>query len=752
MLSIKKHCLTAASLIALTAVIPFSSALAQNADNSGEVVVTAQKRSENLQKASIAVDVQRGSELAAQGITSAQNLQDAIPTVKFTDAHAPTISIRGLGTTNLNPGVDSAVAYAVDGVFLSRAQQIPPVLFDIKRVEAVLGPQGTLYGRNSNGGAVNFISENPTIGNFGGHAQVGVGNYGAINGDVAVNLPLGEIMALRVSAGYDKHDGYNDDGSYDKDAYAGRAKLLIQPSEDLRVLVSVDGSKQDDFGGTYSGYCAAGSPTSYNMGPPVGIVPSACYVSGNAIAPTEWTGLINGGTDSFRKVDNFGSMIDVQKDFSWASLTSITGYRTVDQHVYMAAPGNRFHFEAFDKSKTFSEELRLNSSSDSRIKWVAGVYYSKEDDAPDGQRLNFDAVFPDLSSTDPTATSAGVIESNQIKGDFSATAVFADVTYPITDSFRIRAGVRYTSEEKTSTGVITPSGVAGFFTGVVSETFNNKVSANNTTYKIGFDYDFTPNNLLYATYSTGYKSGGVNATISSTFGVPQTYQPEEIEALEIGSKNRFFNNRLTLNATYFHYDYTGYQAYFFYFPAPGVGPYFPTVNSQSATFQGGEIAAIWRVTSNDTLSLNANLLDNKYDRFTIRDRLTNALLIENSGNKVANSPESTITLGWDHTANLANGNQVKFNIDTKFVSDQYVDNSNAAWSHQGSYQQTNASLSYHDLQNEWSLTAYVRNLENEAVMNAAAAGGFPGAGADAVQSVFYLNPPRTYGLTVRKDF
>jgi len=332
-----------------------------------EIVVTAQKRSENLQKASISIDAVRGEDLAKAGIHSATDLQDIIPDVRFQTSDELTVNIRGLGTSDLNGGVDSAVAYAQDGIYLSHPAALAPILFDMQRVEVLLGPQGTLYGRNSNGGVVNFITADPEF-KLDGHIQAGYGNYNALTSELAANAPLSDKLALRVSFASEKHDPWQADGTASSESYAGRIKLLYNPIDTLSILLAADASSHKTTGTSYGWVC-----------PPGVTQVAGCLGVNNA----PWSGLnpVDSPLQGMRdKV--WGVSATINLELPWAQLTSLTAYKHYTYHA-VSDPGldsgvNEFDFHHYEADHFFTQELRLASKAGSSIKWVAGLFYSNE--------------------------------------------------------------------------------------------------------------------------------------------------------------------------------------------------------------------------------------------------------------------------------------------------------------------------------------------------------------------------------------
>ncbi|BBF72026.1 TonB-dependent receptor [Sphingomonas bisphenolicum] len=737
-----KACFRVALLttVIYVAITPTADAQQVAAPADGEIIVTAQKRSESLQKAAIAVHALQPADLEKSGIRNALDLQYIDPAVKVVPSIQPNIAIRGLGTANFNPGVDPSVAFNQDGIYLSTPNALTPVLFDIERVEAVLGPQGTLYGRNSNGGTINFITSRPTF-ELGGYVRAGAGNYGAINSEGALNLPLSDTVALRVAGGSDHHDAYNDNGTNDVRSFAGRAKLLFAPGDLFTALLTVDAASRKSHATSYDGSCP----------PDLDNVP-ACA----ATPYRPWSGLLPSQPIGHGNTTIYGASAEFNYDLGWADLISLTGYKVTDWRNSTTAGWyggvDNFDFIQNTKDKFFTQEIRLSGAPGSPFGWVLGGYYShlkqtaltqsnyvQNTFAPD----DFYQAFP---LTDSTAKSA---------------ALFADLTLPVPwlDGFSLVGGLRYTHETKSAEGLVEAGTISTgtAFPGTLAT--SGKTSLDRLTWKAGFKYQATPNNLLFFTASTGFKSGGINVLPPEAASLI-TYAPELITAYEIGSKNMFFNNRLQLNASLFRYDYKNYQAYVFWRPGAGApstilnGTFFPIVNSQSATFKGGEFSARWRPSRNNNLGISLNLLDNKFDDFLLE--LPYSAPVDFSHTPVFLSPRSTIRIDYERGVDLANGDRLAAGADVSFVSHQIAQGSyaNAAGDtllyRVPSYHKTNANLSYTVRKMDLTISAFIRNIENKAVVNSVAS-GFP-IPENYFQVNYRLDAPRTYGFSLRKSF
>jgi iron complex outermembrane receptor protein len=331
-------------------------------------------------------------------------------------------------------------------------------------------------------------------------------------------------------------------------------------------------------------------------------------------------------------------------------------------------------------------------------------------------------------------------------------ALFGDVSVPMAEGFRARLGLRFTNEKKQALGTIDTL-IAGF---PIAPTQTN-VSADShskLTWKLGFDYDVTPSNLLYATVSTGFKSGGLN-NLPAAAGL-STYDPETITAYELGSKNRFADNRAQLNISLFRYDYKNYQTFAFYQPTGGPlagATVFPTLNSQKATFQGGEVQAEFALSAVDRLGVSVNVLDNMFNQFVIA--LPFAPVTDLSGTDVPLAPKSAVALSYAHDFNLGNGGKFTFAADAHYTAKHFATGNQGGTTGNALYTQpsntkVNANLSWDSGESGWILQAFVRNLTNKATINTIA-GGYPVLD-DFLLTNAMVDPPRTYGLSLRKTF
>jgi iron complex outermembrane receptor protein len=678
-----------------------------------EVVITARKTSEDLQKAPIAVTTVSSEEIARSGIKDPTDLQWQLPALEFQVAQSvPDVFIRGVGTYDLQAGVDSAVAYSIDGIYLAHPSAYPPVLVDIAQVEEVRGPQGTLYGRNSNGGAIIFNSNKPVIGNWDAEAGISTGNYGQLGSDFMVNVPLGDTLATRFAFGTDRHDPYFANGAVNANNFTGRWRTLFQPLDNLEIIATLDRSRISNNDAWVPDVCAPRSDSPQCAGVPF----------------RPWTGIGPRNPTDFDHINTWGAYIEANLKLSWATITSLTGYRNSDwkSQITWATGGIPYGytpqgallpgetntgFTQGQDSRNTTQELRIASPSDSSspLSWLLGLYYSRER-APYAETLiNNNAAF---FTTTPLLAD-------------DSKAVFGQLTYSIITGLRVTGGLRYTNEDKSAAQ--TENGVA----------VNPTDKLSKVTWKGGLDYDLSPTSLLYGSVSTGFKSGGVSE-VPNFPGSSQTYGPETITAYQFGNKNRFWSDRVQVNYELFYYDYHGFQTLDGVVDPTGTyqGFFLETLNSQKATMYGGELEAVVALSAHDRLTFTPTVLHAIFNQFDVGG-------VNNNGHHIQAAAPYTVGGSFQHEFVLPASNKIIAKVSTELVGGHYMDNGNAPGSFQPTYTRTSADLTYEDGGGHWSASAYVRNLENTGAISF-----YVGSTLGAADTVGVL-PPRTYGLSVR---
>ena len=745
-----------------------------------DIVVTAQRKEESLQRAPIAVSAVGGEELRNAGVVVPQNLTALVPALQVISAGAyPLYYVRGVGNFNGNPLSDSAIAVNYNDVYIGRPTSTYGLFYDLERIEVLKGPQGTLYGRNATGGSVNILPRRPRLGEFGGEATLEYGNYNTIRADVAANVPISDTAALRIAGIVARHDGFLNNGTADQDDVGGRLSLLIEPSSDLTINLSGDYYSQQGKGADAvvvpNGVANRVATTSAEGG--------AFYTT----QPVSIAGRNFNASPSTSRQNNqyWGVSANINWTPEWGSVTFIPAYRGASLDFVSNSPG--FEITQREKDKQVSAELRIASDDDHALSWLIGGFYFKED-------IDVPTFRPNLQYN---------ISFLNYKTGTESSAAFGRLTYEIAPNFRATVAGRYTHETKFLTGsnfgqnrlcvdfatfnatnqvvisgpcpgaarfpVGTTAPVAAlipfnpafpfvglneiygptaiFQTAGVINT-NSRISTNRFTWRAGLDWEITPRNLLFANYETGFKAGGF--FFSADDG---TYKPEKIQAWTLGSKNRFFDNKLQLNVEAFYWRYSDQQISF-------IGQdsqqnfILPTRNVGKATFKGFEVETQFAVADNTLLKANIQYLDAVYDSFQYQvpnqgppitgcqfsGLATPSVTLNCSGKRPPNAPEWTINLGATQTFPLLSGANIVLDGRAHYQSETLVGLDFIPTQTQSAYWLADASITFEAPDKRFFVTAFLNNAFDETVLTSS---NLVGLGSF---SVAQLNNPRTYGV------
>jgi len=694
-----------------------------------EVVVTAQRRSESVQSVPISITALSGDALKNAGATNALTLNSVVPSLEIgNNGDSIEIYIRGIGSNNDTEVGDPAVAFNVDGVYTGRPSGAGGTFFDINRVEVLRGPQGTLYGRNAIGGAVNVISNDPTQ-KYEADGAVTFGNYSDLNTDGVLNIPITDDFAIRAAFHTDSHSGYLDDknladgvtqNANDAQDAGARLKALYTPTKDLRILFSAD-------------YYHAGG-----VGPSQ--VPfSIINQSGNAgrTDPLDTQGSLN---DTFA-----GGSVDIDYALGPVKLTSLTAYRINDRNFVedvdltdtytppeIGTFTSRFH--------QFSEELRAASNYGSALQWVAGLYYYTEHNS-----VYFD-IQHDISPTEG-------LRFVQPNVQESTKAAFGQADYKLTNTLKLTIGLRGTQDDKSRYGA----------TDIVNDTTETiiadilpnaaSISSQKLDWKAVLDWQWRKQNSLYASAGTGYKAGGYDDGSANN-----TYKPENLLAYEIGSKNRFFDNRAQVNLSAYYYDYQNFQisevTQLPNSPAGALGTV--TYNAQKATAEGLELESVFKITSKDKLDLNLTYEHTDFNNFTLPGSSVAPACPDGflqpdaqgicvlSGNKLPRAPTFTLSGGYQHVWTFANGGALTASGRVYYSTDYYLFPINTSLQEQRGYSRTDIFVNYDSPGGRYYVQVFARNLEDNNVAE-------EGSQTNNINFAS-LAPPRTFGVTFGARF
>jgi len=521
-----------------------------------EVIVTAQKRAESLQNVPISITAMTGQQLAALGAENATQIAAQVPNLHIDGAFGPNgppqLSLRGVSILDFSDANESSVAMYIDDIYKGTVSGQVAQLFDLERVEVLRGPQGTLYGRNTPGGVVHFISARPTEQPTGG-ASLQLGSFQQRIAEAFLSGPLSERLRGRIAMKYNRDDGYQTNWATgtrlaQTDVFAIRGLIDWQPSDSLTVSGKLFHSNSR---GSHPGYGfygtldpITGAPCSTNR-----ILDSQCANDAGFRDPKPDP---KHAYSEFRhlpdELRNSGGSLHISWDVDDLQLVSITGYETLKKSLRedcdaAAISGLVCYGDWTADTSQFTQELRLSGQS-SALRWITGAYYYED-------RKLVDVVIPPFGGFGSYATTKA-----------KSWALFAQGDFAITDRLTAVAGVRYTAERRALhdlTGVL--NGVGGTREGTpFFGPLSDSQSSSKPTGKIGLELRPHPGLMTYATVSTGFKSGMFNTTLLGEPGERGPVGEETIIAYEVGLKSSWWDERIRLNAAAFHYDYSDFQA------------------------------------------------------------------------------------------------------------------------------------------------------------------------------------------------
>lgn len=713
----RPHCAPVRRAVATILLASLASTLvsAQNAVLE-EIVVTAQKRAESLQNTPIAISAVTGEAIDKLNIDDIGAIAAANPSLVYSEAGGEAqLYIRGVGSNIFSVGVDQSVATHIDGVYAGRANMGLTQFLDIDRVEILRGPQGTLYGRNATGGAINIISRAPTD-DFEGYASGLLGSFDRVDFRGALSGPLTESLSARVAVRRLKDDGYTEDldprGSNkidDNDLTAVRGSLRWK-SEGLTASLIAEHSEFEN-----------GNTSIYPIDND-GLAGSFGAIPTNSIRKTR------NNTPSFHKWNTSG----VTGNFDWnvsdsTNLNLTLGYRDWDSDFLFNTDGTEIEVTRSSfayTSEQLSAELRLSGEA-GWGRWLVGAYWFDED--------KFGGLGLVRAGFTPPAVLAPRSFIFRADGTGEATAIFGQVDYKLAETWTLSAGLRYSDEKKgdllRQSTLLPDNELLGLFTPNVipdatpATTRNVSRSWDAWTPRLGLEYRPSDDRLFYLTYSEGFKSGGFNDL--SVINPP--FDPEFIDSFEIGAKTEWLNGRLRANASAFYYDYTDLQVSVF----ASVGNITTTftTNAAEATVKGLELDLVARPI--DALDIRASLafLDATYDNFTTPygsctaanvaldsrcvGRVGLPRLINAAGNRLNNAPEFKGSLSVGYSIDLASGGQVTLFGAVNHQGRVFFLPANTTVMSQASYTLVDARIGYENESGDWAVGAFVKNLTDE---------------------------------------
>ena len=700
------------------------------ATNLGAVTVTARKREETIQDVPVAVTAFTADALDRLAIEDLGGLDAQVPNLTIYAARGSsstiTAYIRGVGQSDPLWGVDPGVGIYMDDVYIARPQGALLDVFDVQRIEVLRGPQGTLYGKNTIGGAIKYISRGLPK-DFGGFAEVTVGNYNQLDVKAAVGGPIGgsEALRARLAVASLNRDGFGrntltDQEVSDKEILALRANLGAYVSEDLDIQFAFDW--MDDQSGVRGAKMLAPNPFVPGFDPM-----DSRYDVRNGMPNVNDT-MIAGASATVNWRAN--------EDWSFKYVLAKRESDTETNIDFDTLPAKIADVKAFYSDEQVSHELQANFDAGGRARGVMGLYAF--DGEAGGQVLNnfFNLLFGDTQGTVYT----------------ESVALYADWTFDLGNQWALNVGARYTDEDKNA--VVLNRGYTDDTYSVPTATvadFDKTINFKNTSPKVSLDYQVTPDIMVYGSASRGFKSGGFNIRAQAT-AVPRSAEPfddEVVDSFEIGSKMGFLDQTLFLNLAAFHNKYEDIQlSVFTAFDSDGDGTedafFGDFTNAGSGTVNGVEVEYQWLPTSNWLVSGNLAWLDAKYDEFLY----AGANIADEQ--EFTNAPEFSGALNLEYRTDLASGGNLSTRVGYSYQSDVVatteIVRTGALPITQDGYGLVNAGVTWNG-GGPWSVKLQGTNLADEEYRTT----GYNINAALGVLTGFY-GPPRQYALSVRYDF
>ena len=708
-----------------------------------EIVITASKRPEILSKAPMAVSAVNQSDLDRSGINDLTDVATQVPNLQLSGNG---FSLRGLGSSNITDQSFSTVAVHIDGIYEQRPDILKLALYDIDRIEVLRGPQGTLYGRNATAGVVNIVTNDPQP-TFGASGDVAYGNANEVTVRGALNVPVADTLALRLSYVSQNNDGFGDAAAPDGRKYdvadnrTVRLTGLWKPADAFwwRLVLSHSsnqGTNPYDYPAYYSTFPGANFAAGTEGRPSAPI----------AIAGTPYTFPAYNINGMDEQDDAVRSAMRYRFSDDWHA-SYVAGWSEFDNDSVLPTTPT-FFFLQHNRATAVSHEIDLSYDTQ-RLHGIFGGYYYHEklDDsaliheydvapAPWNELLGGTGALPliipsvDLLSHSPNRYS-------------ESSAVFGQLTFDVIDAFRLTGGLRYSSDrEGNDHQFITVCGAGTATTLQFAQTCGLPqtrvdigglyTSSSNTSWKATAEYDLTSDMMLYATVSTGYRAGGVADKLTPV--AAQTFRPEHLTNYELGLRTQWLDHRLSVNVTVFDMDYKDLQVTTL-LQESGLSPSPVTFNAARAMDRGLELETAWKATSADTLSGYLSVLHAKFDSFpngtdgylSVSGSVNTVLTATGfptlslqpydfSGHDLPNAPRFSARFNYAHAFHVPEEATLSPIVSIYCQSSAFLDASNEPATEQYRYAAVDGTLRFDPESKSYFVEGYAYNLTNRRIL------------------------------------
>ncbi|WP_422345837.1 TonB-dependent receptor [Parasphingorhabdus sp.] len=713
-------------------------------EDDGVIIVTAQKRAQSTLDVGINIAVADAEALAIRRIDDPTDIVAIAPNVSIKEnvpGLIPVLTIRGVGLNDFSATNNPSAGIYVDEVSLSSLALMNFDFFDLERVELLKGPQGTLYGRTATAGALNVISARPDFDGTYGTVLGSLGNYELKEIEASINLPVSDTLSLRFAGkGIFQDEGFyfNETLNRDigrRDVLLGRAQALWAPSDRFEWLIKADVQRGRSELGGFEFFGALTTPDTPAGVPCPGSPECSDFLGNSDLDGDPFRGAWS--VDPAYNVDQLNLTSRMEVDLGFATLVSITGYIDFDRQYSAdtdAGPFAQLDFRADDAVEQFSQEVRLSGETDF-ANWLVGVFYSEDD-----IQTSFAGNLRDLLNTTSFTFSDQQSQS---------AALFANAEWSLSDKLSLVTGIRYTDEERSNVGGtsdLVSLAPASFLTlapfgsdPIPLAVSDAEITDTNWSWKVGLNWNPSDETLLYLSATQGWKSGGFFSGVATSSAQLEPYLPEKLVAFEAGIKGRASGAGLSYSLSAFYYDYNDVQT----FIREDIGgiPIQRLGNVDNAEIYGIDADLAWRPSAVPGLSLYAGigLLNTELGAF-----VAGAGPVP-KGNELPDSPSVSFNGGISYEFDLSGDLAMRLSIDGRTQSSTFKDGLNDPLVAADGFSTLDARLSVFDDGN-WDVSFWGTNITDERYVTQGVNQLPFGMGTRV------YGPPRTYGLTVTKNF